>query len=122
MPWRLSDCLLRGAIVTPETVRAATARQAVYGGALDTALLELEAVEEPALWAALGEATEALLPTAELFENPDPGAAARFDAEWSRRCRAVPVGQQERVVQVLCGEPIDVAGLAAAREELGVTF
>ncbi len=43
MPSRLSDRLLATGLVPPAGVRAAVARQAVYGGALDTALLELDA-------------------------------------------------------------------------------
>jgi hypothetical protein len=122
MPSRLSDCLMRDGTLPPSIVRAAAARQVVYGGALDTALLELDALDEPSLWAALATATGVPIPDAALFENPDPGAAAELDVEWSRRCRGVPVGQRDGSLQILCGEPIDDAGLNATRAELEVPF
>ncbi|HTA21878.1 MAG TPA: hypothetical protein VK989_21435, partial [Polyangia bacterium] len=103
-------------------MRAATARQAVYGGALDTALLELGALDEPALWGALATATGAPIPDAALFEHPDPAAATLFDATWSRRCRAVPVGRHDGALQLCCSEPVDDAQLEAAEAALGVSF
>src|SRR5262245_48050085 len=122
MASRLSDTLLREGTLSTGVVRAATARQAVYGGALDTALLELGAMDEPTLWSALAAATGVPIPDAALFENPDPTAAAVFDAEWSRRCRAVPVGQRDGAVQICCAEPLEDGQLAAARAALGVSF
>src|SRR6516164_3305154 len=105
MASRLSDCLLREGTLREDVVRAATARQAVYGGALDTAILELGALDEPTLWNALATATGAPVPDAALFENPDPSAAAVFDLSWSHRCRAVPVGQANGTMQLCCSEP-----------------
>lgn len=122
MASRLSDCLLRDGTLPTGVVRAATARQAVYGGALDTALLELGALDESTLWSALATATGAPIPDAALFENPDPAAATVFDAAWSRRCRAVPVGQRDGAVQICCSEPLDAGQLAAARDALGLSF
>ncbi|HVX97811.1 MAG TPA: hypothetical protein VHK47_23050 [Polyangia bacterium] len=122
MATRLSDCLVHEGTLPAEVVRAATARQAVYGGALDTALLELGALDETTLSSALASATGAPLPDPALFENPDPEAAVAFDAAWSRRCRAVPVGRTEGSVQLCCGEPIAEAELEAARAALGLTF
>jgi hypothetical protein len=122
MAARLSDCLVRDGTLKADVVRAATARQAVYGGALDTALLELNALDEPTLWGKLSVATGAPIPDPGLFESPDPTAAAVFDADWSRRCRAVPVGQRDGVVQICCSEPFDERQLAAARETLGLSF
>jgi hypothetical protein len=122
MASRLSDCLVRDGMLPTDVVRAATARQAVYGGALDTALLELGALDEPALWGALATATGAPIPDAALFEHPDPAAATLFDATWSRRCRAVPVGRHDGALQLCCSEPVDDAQLEAAEAALGVSF
>jgi hypothetical protein len=123
MPSRLPECLVREGTLPLATVRTAVARQLVYGGALDTVLLELDAIDEPTLWAALEHATGVPAPDGALFENPDPAAAAAFGASWGKRCRAVPVGRkQEGTVQVLCGDPIDDAALAAARTELGLAL
>jgi len=122
MATRLSDCLVRTGALREEVVRAATARQAVYGGALDTAILELGALDEPTLWTALATATGAPVPDAALFENPDPTAAAVFDLAWSHRCRAVPVGQASGTLQLCCSEPLGEAELEAARAALGVSL
>jgi hypothetical protein len=122
MASRLSDCLVRDGTLREDVVRAALARQAVYGGTLDTALLELGAIDEPTLWSALAIATGAPVPDAGMFENPDPTAAATFDVSWSRRCRAVPVGTFDGLVQLCCSEPVGEAELAAARAALGLSF
>src|SRR5258708_40359525 len=105
MASRLSDCLVRDGTLRADLVRAATARQAVYGGALDTAPLELGALDEPTLWSALASATGVPIPDVALFENPDPAAATILHAAWARRCRAVPVGQIDGALQLCCGEP-----------------
>jgi hypothetical protein len=124
---RLSDRLLASGLVGADTMRTALARQAVYGGALDTALLELEALDESGIWQALGEATELPLPDPALCEAPVPyvspvGARLTLDGAWSERCRAVPVGRQEGVLLLLCGEPVAQAELQAAATAVGVPF
>jgi hypothetical protein len=127
MAARLSDCLLATGLAQVADVRAAIARQAVYGGALDTALLELGTLDEPALWEALGQATGLPLPPAPLYQTPGryeppPGAKLALDASWSERCRAAAVGLEAGVVQVLCGEPVARAEIDAAAAALGVRF
>ncbi len=124
---RLSDRLLSSGLVEPGTLRAALARQAVYGGALDTALLELDALDEVRLWQALGEATELPIPDPVLCESPakhvNPvGAGLNLDDVWSERCRAVPVGVQDGMLLLLCGEPVAHGELQAAATALGVPF
>ena len=97
MASRLSDCLVHEGTLPVDVVRAATARQAVYGGALDTALLELGALDESTLWSALASATgEPHSPDAALFENPDPTAAAvcRLQRGPAAAALGVPVGQR----------------------------
>ncbi|HEY5088502.1 MAG TPA: hypothetical protein VIK30_00955 [Polyangia bacterium] len=125
MASRLSDRLLAAGQVSEETVRAAIARQAVYGGALDTALLELEALDEAALWNALADATDLAVPDRALCEAPEKyvnptGAAIELDAVWSVRCRAVPVGFKDGTLQILCSEPVARVELDAAVAALGV--
>jgi hypothetical protein len=124
---RLSDCLVGTRLASVETVRAAIARQSVYGGALDTALLEMAALDEPTLWQALAQATGLPLPPPALYETPGryevpAGAPLALDAAWSERCRAVPVGVDGGVVQVLCGEPVARAEIDAASAALGIAF
>ncbi|HVV48319.1 MAG TPA: hypothetical protein VHO06_01550, partial [Polyangia bacterium] len=126
MPSRLSDRLLARGLVPAEGLRAALARQAVYGGALDTALLELEVLDEGTLWGALCEATELGSPDRALCEapqklvNPDGSDALDLDAAWSARCRAVPVGVKDGALQILCGEPVARAAIETATAALAV--
>src|SRR5215510_809072 len=127
MPSRLSDRLVNAGRVSADTMRAAIARQAVYGGALDTALLETDAIDETLLWDELGVATGLPLPEPALCENPvrcvnPDGSAIELDGAWSERARAVPVGVRDGALQVLCGEPLVRAELDAAAERLGVPF
>lgn len=126
MPTRLSDCLVAAGLASTDAVRAAIARQAVYGGALDTALLELGTLDEADLWSALGQATGLPLPEPALYQTPakgeSVGAASALDGAWSERCRAVPVGVKEGAIQVLCGEPVAVRELEAASAAIEVQF
>jgi hypothetical protein len=124
---RLSDRLVNAGRVSADTMRAAIARQAVYGGALDTALLETDAIDETLLWDEMGMATGLPLPEPALCENPvkcvnPDGSAIELDGAWSERARAVPVGVKNGALQVLCGEPVVRAELDAASERLGVPF
>jgi hypothetical protein len=127
MASRLSDRLVNGGRVSADLMRAAIARQAVYGGALDTALLETDAIDETLLWDELGAATGLPLPEPALCENPvrcvnPDGSAIELDGAWSERARAVPVGVKDGALQVLCGEPLGRIELDAASERLGVPF
>ena len=127
MASRLSDRLVKAGRVSADTMRAAVARQAVYGGSLDTALLETDAIDEPLLWEELGVATGLPMPEPALCENPvkcvnPDGTAIELDAAWSDKARAVPVGVRAGALQVLCGEPLARPELDAASERLGVPF
>ena len=127
MPSRLSDRLVNAGRVSADTMRSAIARQAVYGGALDTALLETDAIDEPLLWEELGVATGLPIPEPALCENPvkcvnPDGSAIELDGSWSERARAVPVGVKDGALQILCGEPLVRVELDAASERLGVPF
>ena len=128
MPSRLSDRLLAAGVVPAEQVRAAVARQAVYGGALDTALLELEALDEATLWNELVEATGLEMPERALCEapekivKPDGSPALDLDAAWSARCRAVPVGIRHGTLQILCGEPVAGDEIAGRARALGMPY
>lgn len=103
----LAAWLIANGAVSPAQVEAALARRAVYGGGLDTALLELEAIAEPALWAALGEVTGLPIPAASLYESPPAvgafgGAAPALRPEWWKRHRAVPIASVDGAMAVLC--------------------
>ena len=127
MASRLSDRLVNAGRVSADAMRAAIARQAVYGGALDTALLETDAIDETLLWEEMSAASGLALPEPALCENPvkcvnPDGSAIELDADWSDVARAVPVGVKDGALQVLCGEPVGRTELDAASARLGVPF
>src|SRR5262245_274547 len=124
---RLSDRLVKAGRVSADAMRAAIARQAVYGGALDTALLETDALDESILWEEMGNSTGLEIPEPALCENPvkcvnPDGTAIELDGGWSEKARAVPVGVKNGALQLLCGEPLARAELDSASERLGVPF
>ena len=120
MAARFSDFLVHDGALPVETVRVAVARQAVYGGALDTALLEMDALAEATLWHELAHATGLPIPDPDLVHASSPAASAEFDAVRSERCRAVPVGRRGNRLQLLCGDPIEREALREASAELAV--
>src|SRR5262249_17219155 len=127
MASRLSDRLVNAGRVSADTMRAAIARQAVYGGPLGTALLAADAIAAAVVSGGVGVATGLPLPEPALCENPvkcvnPDGTAIELDAAWSDKAHAVPVGVKAGALQVLCGEPVARAELDAASERLGVPF
>ncbi|HVR63332.1 MAG TPA: hypothetical protein VMU50_15635 [Polyangia bacterium] len=107
-PWDLGDRLVRDGVLTEETVRSAAARQLVYGGALDTALLEMGVIDEATMWGSLARASDLPLPPPALMERADRTAAAVFDAgALAAAGLAVPVARDGNRVQVLCADPVD---------------
>jgi hypothetical protein len=120
MSARLAACLVRDGILPEATVRAAVARQIVYGGALDTALLEMGAMEEGPLWSELSAATGLPVPDQTWVERADPQLADIFHAGQAARCRAVPVGRRENRLLLLCGDPVEDRALHEASAELSL--
>jgi len=116
---RLFDSLVRHGVLALETMRAALGRQIVYGGALDTALLEMGALDEAAVWSELSRASGLPIPARALVERADPSVGALFDLGRSTRCRAVPVARHGETLQLLCGEPLEGQALREASADLG---
>jgi hypothetical protein len=120
MAARLSDFLVHDGALPVETVRVAVARQIVYGGALDTALLEMDALAEATIWHELSHASGLPIPDPDLVHASNPAASAEFDVVRSERCRAVPVGRRGNRLQLLCGDPIEREALREVSAELAV--
>ena len=120
MAARLSDFLVHDGALPVETVRVAVARQIVYGGALDTALLEMDALAEATIWHELSHASGLPIPDPDLVHASNPAASAEFDAVRSERCRAVPVGRRGNRLQLLCGDPIEREALREVSAELAL--
>ncbi len=120
MAVRLSDFLVHDGALPVETVRVAVARQIVYGGALDTALLEMDALAEATIWHELSHASGLPIPDPDLVHASNAAASAQFDVVRSERCRAVPVGRRGGRLQLLCGDPIEREALREVSAELAV--
>jgi len=106
---KLASLLVQEGLVSPKKVAEAFQRQVIYGGTLDTILLEMDAIDEPTLVEAMGRASG--LPTAgdlpSRAELERAGAASWFPATLSEKFRAVPIALDGNVVRVLVLDPPD---------------
>ena len=101
---------LRGENVLPEaTIAAAAARQCVYGGGLDTALLELGALTEAQVWARLAAVTGLPVPAPHLADGSGVTEPPLLPAQATAAMRFVPVGAREQQLNLLCAEPVAAA-------------
>jgi len=116
MSARLQALLIEQRILPAATVRAAAARQSVYGGGLDTALLELGVLTETQVWARLAAVTGLPVPAPHLADGTGVPDAALLPAEPTAKMRFVPVGARDQRLNLLCAEPVaaeDIKSLAA---------
>ena len=117
MTSRLASLLVQEGLVAPKQMADAFQRQVIYGGALDTILLEMNALPEQDLVGALARASA-------LPSGGPPGVEALraagalewFTAALAERYRAVPIGVEGQIVRVLTTDPPDRRAL----DELGL--
>jgi len=106
---RLASLLVQEGIVSAKKMAEAFQRQVIYGGTLDTILLEMDIIDEPALIDALGRAsnlpTAGDLPSAETLQAA--GASRWFPHSVCERYRAVPISLDGNVLRVLVTDPPD---------------
>jgi len=120
MPSQLSSLLVRDGLTTPRRIERALMRQVVHGGALDTILLEMEAIPEDRLTQYLSLATG--LPPASKTETDV------FDAEAIRACpqevaesyQVAPLGLSDSVLRVLVCEPVNLGKLEELANQVGL--
>src|SRR5262249_55015242 len=93
-------------------------RQVVYGGSLDTVLLEMNAVEEPRLRAALSVASGLEAAPDDRLQTVQPDAQMADLAPLCARLRAAPLGVDDGALRVVVCETSD---LNAASELSGAT-
>jgi hypothetical protein len=118
MPSRLSSLLVRDGLVGVKRMGKAFQRQVIYGGSLDTILLEMNLVPEERLQQYLSLATG--LPPATTAD------LSTFDAEAVRSCPKVvaekfgvaPLSFDGDSLRVLVHEPIDFARLEELASEI----
>jgi hypothetical protein len=118
----LSDiacALIRRGVITESSALEAERRKKLYGGGLDTALLELQAVDEPRLVAELAEIIGLpLAPAAAVAEPPNPAAPTWMDGQTAQQLGVVPRRLQGDVLDVFVRPEHDHDGMvdwAAAR-------
>ncbi|HZS38651.1 MAG TPA: HEAT repeat domain-containing protein [Polyangia bacterium] len=115
MTSRLASLLVQDGLVSAKKMAEAFQRQVIYGGTLDTILLEMDVLDEGVLIEAMARAsalpTAGDLPAAEQLK----GAAEWLPRALSERFRAAPVALDSNVLRVLVTDPPDRVQL----DELG---
>src|SRR5688572_27397636 len=111
MPSRLSSLLVRDGLVGVKRMEKAFQRQVIYGGSLDTILLEMNLVPEDRLTQYLALASG--LPPAARDEAAeiDAAATALLDKDLALQFRAVPLALDGEAVRVLVCAPLELAEL-----------
>ncbi|HEY1552457.1 MAG TPA: hypothetical protein VGG28_31735 [Kofleriaceae bacterium] len=108
---RLSSLLVRDGLVGVKRMEKAFQRQVIYGGALDTILLEINAVPEERLTQYLALASG--LPPAARDESRtiDLQAVGLLPADLAEQFRAVPLSLSGDALRVLVCSPLELAEL-----------
>jgi hypothetical protein len=111
MPARLSSLLVRDGLVGVKRMEKAFQRQVIYGGSLDTILLEMGLVPEERLTQYLALASG--LPPAAPDEGAvvDPAAVNLITRELAERYRTVPVTDDRDALRILVCAPLELSEL-----------
>ncbi len=118
MPSRLSSLLVRDGVVDVKRVERAFQRQVIYGGALDTNLLEMNAATENQLIQYASLATGIPPATRSDLEKLDPAMAERCPESLSLEHGVVPLASERQAMQVLVRDPVSLEALEALAEKL----
>ncbi|MBL9015175.1 MAG: hypothetical protein JNL83_13415 [Myxococcales bacterium] len=118
MPSRLSSLLVRDGLVGVKRMEKAFQRQVIYGGALDTILLEMNLVPEERLTQYLALASG--LPPAERDEGQEisPEAVKLISREMAEQYRAVPLALSGETVRILVCSPLEIERLEDLADQL----
>jgi hypothetical protein len=118
MPSRLSSLLVRDGLVGVKRMEKAFQRQVIYGGSLDTTLIEMGLVPEERLTQYL--ALTSGLPPANRAECNvfDALAVQRCGREVAHRYKVVPLTFDHGSLRVLVYDPVDMAALEELADEL----
>jgi hypothetical protein len=119
MPSRLSSLLVRDGVVGVKLLERAFQRQVIYGGSLDTNLLEMKAATEDQLLQYASLATGIPPATRSDLERLDPAVAERCPEAVAREHGVVPLLLDQGALQLLVRDPLELSsleGVAAALE------
>jgi hypothetical protein len=108
---QLERSLVEGGLVSAASLARARAIQRASGGTLDTALLEVDAIDEPALALALARAAGLAPAPPAVLAFPDPQMRRIFPGRIAERDRFAPFRLDDREVVVLACWPVDLAAL-----------
>jgi hypothetical protein len=118
MPSRLSSLLVRDGLVGVKRMEKAFQRQVIYGGSLDTILLEMNLVTEERLTQYLSLASG--LPPAERHEGEEVSEAAAkvLPREMAEQYRAVPLAVQGETIRIMVCSPLEIERLEDLADQL----
>lgn len=120
MTSRLSSLLVRDGVIGVKRMEKAFQRQVLFGGGLDTILLEMGEISEQRLLQYLSLATGLPPATGNELDNLDPRAAEVCARDMAARFKVVPLTFDGDALRVLARDPVDIAGLEDLASELGV--
>ena len=120
MTSRLSSLLVRDGVIGVKRMEKAFQRQVLFGGGLDTILLEMGEITEQRLLQYLSLATGLPPATPNELETLDPRAAEVCHKELAGRFKVVPLAFDGDALRVLARDPVDIAGLEDLASELEV--
>jgi hypothetical protein len=116
----LASLLLGSRAAAPEKLEEAQRRRAIYGGTLDTVLLEMGAVDERVMAAHLAEAAGLPTPLPERLAAPDLAARDALSPADAQRLRVVPLGRDDGQLELVLHPDADAAAVAAWAQAAGV--
>src|SRR5258706_2108179 len=111
MPSRLSSLLVRDGFVGVKRMEKAFQRQVIYGGSLDTILLEMNFVPEERLTQSLALASGLPPAARDEAERVDVEAQALIAREIAEQFRAVPLTIEGDALRVLVCSPLEMTEL-----------
>jgi hypothetical protein len=116
----LASLLVGSGAVTRDKIIEAQRRRTIYGGTLDTVLLEMGAVDERTLTSHLAEATGLPAPLPERLRRPDHEAGRAMSAADARRLSAAPFGRAEGVLELALHPEADADAIVAWADTTGL--
>ena len=118
---RLSSLLVRDGLVRVSRMEHVFQRQVIYGGSLDTILLEMKLVEDHRLQQYLSLATGLPPANGEVSQEPSEDLAKTCTQSVANKYQVVPIALEDRSLSVLVCDPVDVAKLEGLADELDIS-